>query len=138
MIARKYTKRIELWQTSIIADGYGGNTVSTTLISKSWANVKTASNNSRYASRMVELGVTDPINAIIIQLRQRNDITYNAINQFIMYQGVKYIIQNAPTNIDFNGTDIEIIATREATASVYEITPIGTFVFDDTFDLTFN
>lgn len=124
MRARKYTRVIEIWQTSSVADGYGGSTVSETFITKSWANIRTVGNNSRYVQRLTDLGITDPTSAIIVNLRQRNDITYNAINQFIKYRGVKYVIQNAPTNIDFMDSEIEIIATRDTTDSVSEITPI--------------
>ena len=138
MRSRLYTKRIEIWQTSNVSDGDGGFTVSETHIANSWCNIKTASNNSRFSSRLTDLGVTDPTNAIIVQLRKRNDINYNAINQYLKYRGYRYIIQNAPTNIDFNDTDIEIIATRESLTSVADVVPIGVNTFDNTFDFTFN
>lgn len=126
MISREYNKRIEIWQTSNVDNGYGGETVSETLIASSWAKVSSASNNARSVGRLTDLGITDPNNAIIVNLRHRNDLTYNAINQYLKYRGVKYIIQNDPTNIDFNDVDIEIIAVKEATTSVTEIEPITT------------
>lgn len=135
MRARFYNKVIEFWQTSNISDGYGGLTTTDIFIAKSWCNVKTASNNSRYVSRLTDLGITDPTSAIIINLRYRSDIDYNAINQFIKYRGDKYVIQTTPTNIDFRNTEIELIATRQSTDEV----PIYVYndVFDATFDLTF-
>ena len=39
MIARKYTKSISLWVTTTVADGYGGNVVTTALVQNLWANV---------------------------------------------------------------------------------------------------
>lgn len=126
MISREYNKRIEIWQTAVVDDGYGGDTVSETLIASSWAKVSSASNNARSIGRLTDLGITDPNNAIIVKLRHRNDLTYNAINQYLKYRGVKYIIQNDPTNIDFKDVDIEIIAVKEATTSVTEIQPITT------------
>ena len=122
MKARKYTKRIEVWETKVVSDGYGGSTVTEHLINESWANVTTVANNSRYVGKLTDLGIIDPITAIIVQMRWRNDLTYNAINQFLVYKNYKYIIQNAPSNIDFNGTEVEIIATREMTESVTQIT----------------
>lgn len=135
MRARFYNKVIEFWQIATIPDGYGGLTTTDIFITKSWCSVKTASNNSRYVSRLTDLGITDPTSAIIINLRYRSDIDYNAINQFIKYRGDKYVIQTAPTNINFRNTEIELIATREATSEV----PIYVYtgVFDETFDLTF-
>ena len=114
MKARKYTKRIAFYQTVAVADTYGGSTVSETLVATSWANVQT--NNS--VQRLTDLGITDPVNTIVINTRHRNDIDYNAVNQYILYRGVKYIIQNAPVNIDFHDVDIEIIATRDMINSV--------------------
>lgn len=125
MIARKYNKVVEIWQTENVPDGYGGNTINETLITKSWANITTASTNTGGSKRADILGITDPTNTIFIRLRLRNDITYNAINQFIMYRGFKYIIQNNPTQVDFMNTEVEIIATRESTTSVTTYTPIG-------------
>jgi head-tail adaptor len=121
--ARKYTKKIEIWQIADVADGYGGNTISETLITSSWANVKTL-NNLRDTQRVGELGISDPNSTIIVSLRYRNDIEYNAVNQFLKYGGDKYIIKNAPTNKNLEGTEVEIIAVREATSSVTTLAPI--------------
>ena len=109
MKARKYTKRIQFYQTTNVADTYGGFTVSEALVATSWCNIKTVSNGQR----LTDLGISDPSNSIILQLRQRNDIDYSALDMYVKYRGVKYIIQNAPTNTDFNDTEIEIVATRE-------------------------
>jgi len=133
LISRKYTKRIEFWQVVETADGYGGYTVSETLITKSWANIRTPKNTQR----LTDFGITDTLNTLSIKLRNRNDVTYNAINQFIKYNGIKYVIKGI-VNTDLLNTDIEILVTREMTNDIEVITPIGTFVFDDTFDLTFN
>lgn len=120
--ARNFNKVIEFWQTTNTSDGFGGNTVSDVLITSSFANVMTLGNKSGYNSD--NFGVIDKSNAIVIQLRKRNDITYNALNQFIKYRGVKYIVKNEPTNIDFNDSYIQIIAVKEATKNVSEIGPI--------------
>ena len=118
MKARKYNRRVQIWQTNVVHDGYGGYKVTEALKKTSWANIETVGNNSRYVTRLSELGINDPLNTIIVRLRYRNDITYNAINQFIKYRGAKYIIQNAPSNINFMDTEIEILATREQTTEV--------------------
>lgn len=122
MRCRQFRKRVEFWQTSEVSDGVGGYTVSETLITSSWANVSTM-NEKANNSLSNELGVADRSNTIVIKLRKRNDITYNSINQFIKYRGLKYVIQSAPTNIDFNDSYITILATRQQLSSVTELTP---------------
>ena len=125
MRSREYNKRIQIWQTGTTADGFGGSTASSdTLITSSWAKVETFGLNSRYTDRATSLGITNTTNSIRVLMRKRNDITYNSINQYLMYRGEKYIINNSPNNINFTDVDIEIIATKEQTKQVTEISPI--------------
>jgi SPP1 family predicted phage head-tail adaptor len=134
MRCRKLTKRVEIWQTSNVPNGFGGNSVSETLITSSWAEVITLNNTNR----STDIGITSATNTIKIRLRKRNDITYNGINQFIKYRGYKYIIQNQPFNVGFRDEEIEIIAVKQEIKTVAEIAPILIDVFDLTFDNTFN
>lgn len=125
MGARRFNKRIEIWQTSTVSDGFSGNKDTDGIkITSSWAHIKTMGVNSKYASRNTSLGTTTTTNGIVIQLRKRNDIIYNSINQYIKYNGVEYIIQNEPLEVDFEKNIIEIVAVRENLESVTEITPI--------------
>lgn len=123
MRSRSYQNIIEFWQVTEVSDEYGGYKVSEEKIAKSWCNIKTAS-NSRSSQRLTDLGVTDINSAIIIQLRHRNDIIYNASNQFIKYNGSKYIIQNV-VNVDLSDVDIEIIAIKEPSKNIPVIDPIN-------------
>lgn len=107
MKAREYDRRVEFWQTSTVADGYGGNTLTESLVATSWAKIRTP---NKY-DKLTELGVTDPQNTIIVYLRKRSDIDYNARDMVIKYRNVSYVIQNRPLNVDFLDTEIEIIAT---------------------------
>jgi len=119
---RNFNKVIEFWQTTSVVDGYGGNTISNELITTSFAKVTTLGNKNGYSSN--DFGVIDKSNAILIYLRKRLDITYNAKNQFIKYRGVKYIVKTQPINIDFNDSYIEILAVKQADTNVTEISPI--------------
>jgi head-tail adaptor len=114
-----FNKRVDIYQTSNVADGYGGNTVSELLITSSWANVKYLSTNK--AASLNDLGINDALNTIEVILRKRNDITYNSINQFLKYDGDKYVIQHISK---YEQKKVKILATKEATQSVTEITPI--------------
>ena len=134
MRCRKLTKRVEIWQTSNVPNGFGGNPVAETLIASSWAEVITLNNTNR----STDIGITSATNTIKIRLRKRNDITYNGINQFIKYRGYKYIIQNQPFNVGFRDEVIEIIAVKQEIKTVAETAPILIDVFDLTFDNTFN
>ena len=134
MRSRKLSKRIEIWQTSNVSDGFGGNTVAETLIASSWAEIITLNNTNR----STDIGITSATNTIKVRLRKRNDITYNGINQYLKYRGFKYIIQNQPFNVGFKDEVIEILAVKEELKTVNEIAPILIDVFDLTFDNTFN
>ena len=134
MRSRKLSKRIEIWQTSNVSDGFGGNTVAETLIASSWAEIITLNNTNR----STDIGITSATNTIKVRLRKRNDITYNSINQYLKYRGFKYIIQNQPFNVGFRDDVIEILAVKEELKTANEIAPILVGVFDNTFDNTFN
>ena len=121
MRSRKLSKRVEVWQTSNVEDGFGGNTVSDTLITSSWAEIITLND----VNRSTDIGITSATNTIKIRLRKRNDITYNGINQYLKYRGFKYIIKNQPFNVGFRDDIIEIIATKEELRSVAVSYPIG-------------
>lgn len=122
MRSRKLSKRIEIWQTSNVSDGFGGNTVLETFITKSWAEIITLNDTNR----STDIGITSATNTIKIRLRKRNDIRYNSINQFIKYRGAKYIIKNQPFNVDFRDDTIEIIAVKEEIKTVEDIAPFIT------------
>ena len=134
MRSRKLSKRIEIWQTSNVSDGFGGNTVDETLITSSWAEIITLND----VNRSTDIGITSATNSIKVRLRKRKDITYNSINQYLKYRGFKYIIQNQPFNVGFRDDVIEILAVKEELKTANEIAPILVGVFDNTFDNTFN
>tara|TARA_R110001583_G_scaffold114132_1_gene264582 strand:- start:7639 stop:8004 length:366 start_codon:yes stop_codon:yes gene_type:complete len=121
MRSRKLSKRIEIWQTSNVSDGFGGNTVAETLITSSWAEIVTLNDTNR----STDIGITSATNTIKVRLRKRNDITYNSINQYLKYRGFKYIIKNQPFNVGFKNDIIEILAVKEEIKTVAEIAPIA-------------
>ena len=120
MISRKYNKRVEIWQTIEKLDGYGGRLIDELFLTKSWANIVSTGSNRTLSNRLTDLGISDIQNTIIINLRHRNDFSYNGINQFIQYRGQKYIIQSVIEK-GLENTEVEIIATREKTKNVMEI-----------------
>lgn len=129
MRARKYTKKIEVWQTTKVSDGFGGNGVTTELLSSTWCEILTPDK----LIRNTDFGVTDTANTIIVRLRKRNDLPYNSVNQFFVYRGDKYLLQGTPINVGFEDREIQITLTRESQKGVNDIAPIGGNVFPYTF-----
>jgi SPP1 family predicted phage head-tail adaptor len=107
MRGRDLTKRIEIWQTTPVADGVGGSTVSEAKIADSWAKIESLQPGKRV--NFEQFGITDVNKAIVITLRKRSDIEYNPRNQFIKYRDKKYIISTTPTNKDFEDRFIVFI-----------------------------
>lgn len=122
--ARQFTKRVEIWQIADVADGFGGNEVSDELIATSWAKVETMGISGRFSNRTTDLGITNTNQGVLFTFRNRNDLTYNSINQYLMYRGAKYIISSFPDNVNFNDAYIEIVASREDLKGVSNISPI--------------
>lgn len=121
MRARKYNKRVEIWQTTPKSNGYTVNGgTDETLITTSWCQLVTLDR----INRSTDLGLIDTTNTIIIKLRKRNDINYNSINQFFKYRGLKYIIQGEPINVGFEDREIQITLTQQSNKSVEVLEPI--------------
>ena len=112
MRSRKFNKRIDIYETTAVPDGYGGNTVSVALVGTSWASIKTL--NPGQKTYLTEFGILDANSAIMVTVRKRNDFTYNQQTHYFVYRGENYIINSFPTNIDFEDGFITMICTKEA------------------------
>jgi len=112
MIARKYTKYIEMWKTVTVADGYGGNIVTTELDYSLWANV-----TAKRSSRLNENGQNDNFMQTIFTIRSNSNLDLSIKDNFIVYNSVIYNIDSI-LNIDLNNIDIEIQATQRSGPSI--------------------
>lgn len=106
MIARKYDRIIEMWITTTVSDGFGGNTVTTALDYTLWANVTT--NN---ASRTNENGQNDNFVQVVFTVRNNPNLNISIKDNFIVYNSVIYNIDSV-LNIDLDNIDIQIQATQ--------------------------
>lgn len=106
MLARKYTKRIEVWKTTNVSDGYGGQTVNDELLFSMWANVET-----KRASRTNENGQNDNFVQTIFTVRNRYDLDLSIKDNFIKYNGLVYNIETL-LNVDLDNIDLQIVATQ--------------------------
>lgn len=112
MRARKYTKKIEFFQTTKVADGFGGNTMSSVSLGSFWCKIDSLSANSRFNGSNTNFGTLDLVNSYKITLR-KGLLDFNQKDMYILYRNDKYIIQTQPNNINFTDSEIEIFITKE-------------------------
>jgi SPP1 family predicted phage head-tail adaptor len=105
-LARKYTKYIEVWKTTNVADGFGGTTVTTALDFSIWANV-----TANRSSRLNENGQNDNFVQTVFTVRNRYDLDLSIKDSFIKYNGLTYNIDSI-LNKDLDNIDAEILATQ--------------------------
>ncbi len=106
MIARKYNKYVEMWKTTTVADGYGGNIVTTELDYSLWANV-----TAKRSSRLNENGQNDNFMQTIFTVRNRVNTSVSIKDNFIKYNDLVFDIDSV-LNVDLDSLDIEIQATQ--------------------------
>lgn len=89
MISRQYTKKIQIYKTTSVPDGYGGNTVNDVLIGSFWAEVK---QNSSYKDNAI--GKSDIKNNYSFKIRANANLTPDIDNLSIIYKGSKYVVND--------------------------------------------
>jgi len=89
MIARQYTRKISIYKTTNVSDGYGGNTVTDVLIGSYWAEVK---QNSSFKDNAA--GKSDIKNNYSFKIRANANLTPDLDNLSIIYRSKKYVIND--------------------------------------------
>ena len=89
MISRQYTRKIAIYKTTNVSDGYGGNTVTDVLIGSYWAEVK---QNSSFKDNSI--GKSDIKNNYSFKIRANSILTPNIDNLSIIYKGSKYVVND--------------------------------------------
>lgn len=89
MISRQYTRKIAIYKTTNVSDGYGGNTVTDVLIGSYWAEVKQNS-----AFRDNSIGKSDIENNYSFKIRANDNLTPDIDNLSIVYRGNKYVVND--------------------------------------------
>ena len=108
MKARKYNRLIELWKTTETVNDFGDTLVTSELLTKVWCEIKTPNSYIR----STEFGITDTSNKLVINLRKRNDITYNSNDYFFVYNNETYNIISEPINVGFENREITITVEK--------------------------
>lgn len=106
MKARNYNKSIAIWQTTNVNDGFGGSTVSTSLVRSVWAHVTT-----RNATRVNENGQNDNLQNTVFIIRNNYNFTLSVKDNFIKYNGKIYDIDGI-VEVGLNTVDLEITTTQ--------------------------
>lgn len=109
MLARDYTKQIEVLEYTETPDGFGGNTVSAVSLGYSWARLENKS--SSISQRVTALGLSELLEPLIFKVRYRKDLTYNGRTLALRYNGSDYAI-NSIVEADMMHRELEIICTK--------------------------
>ena len=106
MKARRYDKRIRVYETTPVPNGSGGDRMESVLIANSWAEIVTEG----VARKFHNMGIMDFNDPLIFKVRHRNDLPYNARTLYVTYKGNRYNIQGIK-NLNLRDVDIEIYTT---------------------------
>lgn len=107
MISRQYDKRIEVWGTVTVPDGFGGNLVAEQLQFKSWAKLETTG----VGYKAQDFGLDQFNNPLLFKVRYRNDFQYEGRTLYVMYRNEKYIIQGI-RNSDQRNIELDIFCSK--------------------------
>jgi len=110
MIARKYNKRIQLFEVSTQQNEFGGNTPTETLLFSSWCEVVT--NGVGY--KATDFGIDAFEDPVLFRVRYRNDFKYQGRTLLVKYRNERYVIK-AVRNIDVANLETELFCQREET-----------------------
>jgi len=89
MLARQYSRKIAIYKTVNVPDGYGGNTVNDVLIGSYWAEVK---QNSAFKDNSI--GKADIKNNYSFKIRASLKLDMDINNLSIIYNGLKYVVND--------------------------------------------
>ena len=87
-LARKYTTKIEIWQSTEVSDNYGGYVKTDSLKKKVWAGTRTNGAGFKFQ----QFGLNDFKNPVIFFIRAKNNINFNE-KTFIVYKGNRYEVK---------------------------------------------
>ena len=89
MISRQYTRKIKIYKTENVSDGFGGNTVDDVLIGSFWAEVK---QNSSFKDNT--LGKSDIKTTYSFKIRANSVLNPDIDNLIIEYRGLRYMVND--------------------------------------------
>lgn len=101
---KRYKRRVGVYRNIPVEDGYGGHTLTASLVGHSWADVKSVS-----ADRLESFGLELGQQTIRIRCRYRDDIDYTDEGLYLTYNGKNWQPISVQEIDQFN-REIEILA----------------------------
>lgn len=101
MRARRYTDKIDVWESKQVADGFGGTITEEVLLFDKWAQVRTQGAGRKFQ----DFGLNEFQNPVIFRVRKGNDVIKEKM--FIVYQGNKFIVKGIE-NVNLDNREINI------------------------------
>lgn len=90
MLARKYAKKIQIWQNTTISDGFGGNTIGEpVLVGSFFAEILQNS-----AFKDVTLGQSNLKNNYTFRVRESGKLHTEIEDCYIVFRDKKYVIKD--------------------------------------------
>ena len=108
MIAREYTKRIEVYDIVPTPDGFGGYIATPVLLFSSWAKLET--NGVGYKAK--DFGLQEFNDPVLFRVRFRNDYPYTGRTMSLKYKGNSYTILGI-RNVDEKYIEMDIFCSKE-------------------------
>ena len=91
--ARELTKRVEIWTSTVVPDGFGGNTVTNVLLTTRWCKIEDVGSNS-YQD---QAGITDFTDTQKFTFRYDASLIINPKKHTFKYGGLEYSILDVKT-----------------------------------------
>ena len=93
--SRKANKRVEILESVVSPDGFGGNTTTTVSVSTRWCEISDVGSSNSYQSQG---GITDFTDTQKFLFRYDANLTINPEIHTLKYLGVVYSILDVKTN----------------------------------------
>lgn len=101
--ARRYSKRIEVWNYAANPNSFGGNLTTDSKIGDAWAEIRSIPTN-----KLIDYGLDINQTSLLIYTRKRSDIDLQASDIFFKYKSVEYVPSRV-TEVDLDGVELEFI-----------------------------
>ena len=107
MKGRAFNKRLKWYRTSLVSDGFSGNTVTSELVANLWAKIETV--NGGNISFLETYGILNANDVIQVTVRNR---AINLEKDYFEYRGKKYVIKTSPLNENFEDRTITMLCVK--------------------------
>lgn len=109
MRSRRFRKRIEVYEYSTVADGYGGNTISESLLATLWADIRSVNKKTDLS----QYGISGKALVLDVTIRKQTTFNLSSVSHFIKYNSEAYTIASFPTNDNFDNRLINFFAVKQ-------------------------